>query len=158
MSKKASPLGVRQLLHNDIEVTPARIAEFDRASHAEQLHVLAILRARAVDSSTNHELAVTGIAFAAVALGVTLTPGLLPKIALPAAAGAPLWMTTIVFAIWGMGAALALAPTFIQALRSSDRQSKAAVWLAAYEDPSSRRGPQPSRRKRAGRRLAGSRT
>lgn len=116
-------------------MTLERLDAFALASRAEQVKVLAQLRAQAADDSAANKLGIWGFLIAAlvVILAPILTLDVDDRVRNnPLAAG-------IVVAVVVVVLLLAFAPALIDMARDQNRRERAVVWLGAFEDELTRR-------------------
>jgi Mn2+/Fe2+ NRAMP family transporter len=134
------PGHVKGYLHKDLDTSTERVSAFGRAPHETQLAVLAELRSRVNDNSTNIEIAIGATAVSLVVLFVG------PRQVLPV--DAPLPVLAIVGVVLGVFLGVLLLPMYLAPMLRSGKQTSASVWLAAYEDELARRWLATGRRAR----------
>jgi len=139
------PKSVKPHLHPDLSVTEERVDAFAIDTRTNQLLVLAELRRRAHDKTTSTELSLFALVLALVALVFEPATGLeLSEL--------PLGVGIVVGVVAGFLLVLPLVPFLIPQLVRDHQQSRAQVWLAAFESELGRRQLQPGRAGREWRR------
>ncbi len=122
-------------IHRDTEVTRSRLDAFAVAPRAEQVRVLATLRAHAADESDTALRELVGILLA------TLMAILAPFVALNVdeqLRGNPIFLAVLALAV-GTVLLIAFLPAMIDMARDLNRRERATVWLGAFQDELARR-------------------
>lgn len=132
-------------VHDDFDVSPARLAAFARADRDMQVATLAVLRERASDDGNHLAMSFIGI-FLAVLIAATITPVVITEPGL-------WWVSPVATLAIAVVLLLALLPLLLPAMHASNRRQQAVVWVAAYEDELARWRTMPGRAGRAWRRV-----
>jgi len=137
MSKKLPP-EVRAHLHRDVQVTPERVRAFGKADYALRLRVLAVLRERSSDQSMTSMVAIFAIAISLIFVFVK------PPHAFELTGEA--WVNLVTMLLIPVLIVLMLLPAIVPDALGNSSQSRARVWLGAYEDELVRRQSRAKKR------------
>jgi hypothetical protein len=114
-------------IYRDLNVTPQRVRAFASAPYEVRLLVLAELRKRVGDDTTNLEFSMFGFVLAFLALFISPVKGI-------SGVGLPFLASLIIGAILGLaGVAFVLPFAIVPVIRQGKRE-RAVVWLGAYLD------------------------